>query len=114
MAFVISANALGSTIEVNGISDSAAVRLFRNMILSAYEGKAISDKRHYVSLHLQITIAIGTVATILVFTSDNIYISATPSAGMANFIRFRKRVEAIAIRCVEPFGKKPRQSAPSC
>jgi hypothetical protein len=98
-------SALGKSFVVEGVSGSEALGLLKSMLLSSHGGKQIPDAGQYTAIHLRIPVAKDTTADVIVFSTDKIFVSASPNFGQSNFDSLAKEVEEVAGRCAKPLGK---------
>lgn len=89
------------TIKVIGISSGGPVKRFRNLLRGGFKSQVVVDKGEYVILHERINLDEGNL-DLIAYTTDKIYISASPFVPLAKFNELATKIGQLAQKSIKP------------
>lgn len=85
--------------KVHGIAAKEAVERFECILSQEFKGKRIEDRGQYVVYHGRIYMGDKNSLDVVVYTSDMIFISATPSLPVGRFDEVATKIAGFAQQC---------------
>ena len=88
--------------KVSGVSAPDCSKRFKSFLTEVLNSRGVPDRGEYVVLHERMRLEDKNVLDVIVFTTDTIYISASPFMALDTFNQIATRIVQLAQQSIKP------------